>query len=69
MPLEVPIEKLLAIAGSKYVLSTVVAKRAKQINAGAKVLVDDISGKPISISFREVAAGVVEYETPETDQT
>lgn len=68
MPLEVPIEKLLAITGSKYVLSTVVAKRAKQINAGAKVLVENISGKPNAISFREVAAGVVEYEMPEADK-
>lgn len=68
MSLEVPIEQLLEIAGSKYVLATVVAKRAKQINNGAKVLVDDISGKPITISLREMAAGVAEYEFAKPDK-
>lgn len=67
MPLEAPIEKLITITNSKYVLATVVAKRAKQINNGAKVLVDDISGKPIAISFREMAAGVLEYEAQGTE--
>lgn len=52
-------EDLIDRLGSKYALATVCAKRARQLNAGQKVLVDDVSGKVYSISMREINQGMI----------
>lgn len=45
--------------GSKYTLATICAKRAKEINAGAKVLTEDITGKPDRLALREIMEGKI----------
>lgn len=47
-------EKLLQLSGSKYVLAAALAKRAKAINTGAKVLIDDIGAKADLIAAQEL---------------
>lgn len=63
---EVPLERLVDKTGGRFVLAVVAAERAKEINAGAKVLASRVEGKPHAIAFREIAEGHVEYEIPET---
>jgi DNA-directed RNA polymerase subunit omega len=45
--------------GSKYALVALAAKRAKQIKAGAPILVDTQSRNPLTIALEEIAAGRV----------
>lgn len=47
-------EKLMQLSGSKYVLASAVAKRAKAINTGKKVLVDNVSTKADLIAAQEL---------------
>ena len=48
----------------RYVL--VAARRARQIQSGAKPLVETQSRKPCKIAQEEVQAGKVSYTVPET---
>lgn len=45
--------------GSKYALVALAAKRAKQVKAGAPILVDTQSRNPLTIALEEIAAGKV----------
>jgi DNA-directed RNA polymerase subunit omega len=65
-----PIETLLELAGSKFRLVTLGAKRARQINSYFGQLGDglgsiippqvtSVARKPLSIAFEEVAAGKI----------
>lgn len=54
--MNIAIETLMEQVGSKYALTTICAQRAKQINAGAKILIDDVTGKPDGIALREIMA-------------
>ena len=67
MPKPLNVEEMIKKVGSKYVLASVVGKRAKDLNRGAKILVDDVSGKTISIAFRELEEGKLNYVIP-TDE-
>lgn len=53
--MEIPVEKLIGDFGSKYALATLCAKRAKQINAGAKIAIDDVGGKSDVIALKEIS--------------
>ncbi|MEK8022339.1 MAG: DNA-directed RNA polymerase subunit omega [Candidatus Hydrogenedentota bacterium] len=57
--MEIFIEKLIAQATSKYALGMMIAKRAKEVTAGAKVYATDISGKPDMIAMREMTEGKI----------
>ena len=51
----------------RYVLVT--ARRARQIQSGAKPLVETQSRKPCKIAQEEVQAGKVSYIVPETPKS
>ncbi len=53
--------------GSKYALVALAAKRAKQIKAGAPILVDTQSRNPLTIALEEIAAGRVTCTVSEQD--
>ena len=56
---------LLTKVDSKYTLVMEVAKRARQLIAGEKPLIEeetDASAKPVSVAVREVTAGQVTYK-------
>ena len=44
---------------NKYLLTMLVAKRAKQLRAGAKPLVETTNKKPILIALQEISEGKV----------
>lgn len=44
---------------NKYLLTMLVAKRAKQLRAGAKALVETNNKKPILIALQEIREGKV----------
>ncbi len=48
---------------SKFRFILVAAKRARQLQAGAKSMVQSVSKKPTRIAQHEVEAGLVPYET------
>jgi DNA-directed RNA polymerase subunit omega len=73
-----PIEELLDKVDSKFTLVALSAKRARQINSYYNQLgeslgvivppqVTSISGKPLTISFEEIAAGKAAYHRPDPD--
>ncbi len=68
--LEPPIEKLLEMTGSKFILVSLAAKRARQINDYRTKLgeglgtmippqVESNAAKPLSLAFDEIAAGKI----------
>lgn len=59
---ESPIEKLLEATEGRFILASVAAVRAKEINAGAKILATRVEGKPHTVAFREVAEGKVRFQ-------
>lgn len=52
--MEITMEEMMKVHPSKYVLVTAMAKRSKAINAGAKILIDDVGGKPETITTQEI---------------
>jgi DNA-directed RNA polymerase subunit omega len=73
-----PIEELLDKVDSKFTLVALSAKRARQINSYYNQLgeslgvivppqVTSISGKPLTISFEEIAAGKAAFHRPVPD--
>ncbi|MGA2522415.1 MAG: DNA-directed RNA polymerase subunit omega [Acidimicrobiales bacterium] len=71
-----PVEALLDKVDSKFTLVALSAKRARQINSYYNSLgegigivvppqVTSVSGKPLTISFEEIAAGKATYHRPE----
>jgi DNA-directed RNA polymerase subunit omega len=74
-----PIEDLLYRVDSKFMLVTVAARRARQINAYFNQLgeglgtvvppqVTSVARKPLSIGFEEIAAGKIGYEKIEAGE-
>lgn len=57
--MEIVIEDLIKQLGSKYALASLCAKRARDLNTGAKVLSEDISGKADAIALREINQNLV----------
>ena len=72
-----PIDELLTAADSKYALVIYAAKRARQINAYYAQLNEGLlqyvgplvetrpQAKPLSISLREINAGLLTYQSTE----
>ena len=69
-------EDLLAHTENKFTLVIEASKRARQITNFQKRLgegiggvapmrLDDISKKPLTVAFEEIAEGLIEYERPE----
>jgi DNA-directed RNA polymerase subunit omega len=49
---------------SRYTLVMVAAKRARQLVEGAEPKVSTSASKPVTIALDEIAAGKIEYKTP-----
>ncbi|MDR2515060.1 MAG: DNA-directed RNA polymerase subunit omega [Christensenellaceae bacterium] len=60
-----PITKLLESVDCRYTLIVEVSKRARQIVAGARPLLDTDETKPVSIAVQEVSAGIISYRREE----
>lgn len=58
----VSLEELGEKVDSKYRLVIIAARRSRQLNHGARPLVQTRAGKPTYIALDEVAAGRIEYE-------
>ncbi|MBU4194186.1 MAG: DNA-directed RNA polymerase subunit omega [Actinobacteria bacterium] len=72
------IEELLAHSENKFTLVIEAAKRARQIinfqkrlgeglGGVAPMRLDDISKKPLSVAFEEIAEGKIEYDRSEME--
>lgn len=61
----IQIDKLAEIVGGRYPLTVLVAKRVREINAGANVLVEEIPGeRALETACREIEAGKIWFEKP-----
>jgi len=57
------IDKLIEKVGSKYLLVTAAAKRARQLKDGAPVTIDNpTSRKEVGIALEEIARGTIRVE-------
>ncbi|MDR3084862.1 MAG: DNA-directed RNA polymerase subunit omega [Christensenellaceae bacterium] len=65
MIVDPPITKLLKSVDCRYTLVVQVSKRARQIVAGARPLIDTDETKPVSIAVQEVSAGIISYRRGE----
>ena len=52
-----PVADLLKNVDSRYLLVNVVAQRARQIASEAEELQEELTDKPVTLAFREVAEG------------
>jgi DNA-directed RNA polymerase subunit omega len=57
-----PLSELSKKSDSRYTLVVQVAKRARQLVAGAKPLVSVKSDKPVTIAIHEVNADKIQYK-------
>ena len=57
-----PIDDLLEASDSKYALVIYGAKRARQLMAGARPLMEQSKNKPPVLSLREIATGKVRFD-------
>jgi DNA-directed RNA polymerase subunit omega len=61
--------KLIEGFDSNYRYIVVAAKRARQIQGGAKPLIDTDSRKPCRIAQDEIGAGKIKWEVPVVEKT
>lgn len=61
------LKEFLIKGESKYTLTTVVAKRARQILEGSEPMVDTDSNKAVTIAIEELLSGKLEYENPKAE--
>lgn len=59
--IEPSIDKLLEKVESRYMLVTIIAKRAREIVAGDDILVETDDHKPINIAIQEFDEGKIVY--------
>ena len=61
MSLNTPsIDKLLGVAGNKYALSVLVAKRAKEISISRQdFFFENRQAKPVSVAAEELYSGII----------
>lgn len=63
----VTVEDCLEEISNRFLLAMVAAKRAKQLYRGAAPMIENVSGnKKVVQALREIAAGKVEFEAPDT---
>lgn len=61
MIIDPPITELLQNVDCRYTLIVEVARRARQLVAGAKPLIETEETKPVSIAVQEVRDGIITY--------
>ena len=59
MMIDPPIEELKKIAGNEYILTNLVAKRAKELEKEIPEVIETSQEKAISLAAREVYAGKI----------
>ena len=59
MMIDPPIEELKKIAGNEYILTNLVAKRAKELEKEIPEVIDASQEKAISLASREVYSGKI----------
>ncbi len=64
-----PIEDLVDRVGNRYAIVVAVAKRARQLKAGAKPLVEIASNNPTTIALHEISAGFVQIKDEMSEVT
>jgi DNA-directed RNA polymerase subunit K/omega len=65
---DLPLDALAEKAGGRHRLTVLVAKRIRQINEGAQLLVERLPGEALLAAVcREVLAGKIWLETVETE--
>lgn len=57
-----PIDELLEKVESRYMLVTIISKRAREIVEGEEILVKTAQLKPVNIAVEEFYAGKIHYE-------
>jgi DNA-directed RNA polymerase omega subunit len=58
----VTIDQLLAVIPNKYLLTMVIAARAKQLERGAKKLIATDISNSLDIAIMEIAGGMIDVE-------
>lgn len=67
--LEPSFDYLLGKVGNKYTLVVAAAKRARQLNEGARPLVEEEGApKPVLLALKEIAAGRLVISEPDRNQ-
>ena len=61
-----PVEKIFKGSDSIYKITILAARRAVELNNGAKKLIDTATSKFSTIALEEIAAGKVTYKIKET---
>jgi DNA-directed RNA polymerase omega subunit len=64
---QVPLNELPSLFPNSYEVVVAAARRARQLNLGLKPLVTTDMYRPVDVALAELAAGKVEYETPEEE--
>ena len=59
MMIDPPIEELKKITGNEYILTNLVAKRAKELEKDIPEVIDNSPEKAISLASREVYSGKI----------
>ncbi|MBR4004052.1 MAG: DNA-directed RNA polymerase subunit omega [Clostridia bacterium] len=59
MMIDPPIEELKKLAGNEYILTNLVAKRAKELEKEMPEVIDASNEKAISLASREVFSGKI----------
>ena len=59
MMIDPPIEELKKLAGNEYILTNLVAKRAKELEKEMPEVIDASTEKAISLASREVYSGKI----------
>jgi DNA-directed RNA polymerase subunit omega len=60
----VTVEDCLEMVENRFALVHLATKRARQLTAGARSLIDAPGNKEVVTSLREIAAGVVKSQVP-----
>ena len=58
------VTELLSQAECRYTLVVKVSKRARQIVAGAPLLIDTKETKPVSVAVNEINRGLIDHDPP-----
>lgn len=59
MMIDPPIEELKKLAGNEYILTNLVAKRAKELEKDIPEVIENSQEKAISLAAREIYSGKV----------
>ncbi len=68
MMIDPPIEELKEIAGNEYILTNLVAKRAKELEKDIPEVIESSQEKAISLAAREVYSGKIVSSKTEENQ-